>query len=100
MRVRFERTGGFAGTRLACDLDDTSLPPEERGELCDLVAGADFFSLPARMGASGHGADQFSYRIAIDEGGRAHAVVSTDEEVPEALEALVEWLVERARGGA
>jgi hypothetical protein len=99
MRVRFERSGGFAGARLACDVDDASLSAEERGALRDLVAGAEFFSLPARVGTAASGADRFSYRVAVEDGRRAHAVSAGDEGLPDRLEALVEWLTERARPG-
>jgi emfourin len=99
MRVRFERTGGFAGTRLAVDLEEASLPPDERAALRDLVEACDFFSLPARLGG-GAAPDSFGYRVSVEDGGRAHTVTVRDEGMPEGLTALVDFLAERARGGS
>jgi len=99
MRVHFERSGGFAGTRLAVDLEEASLPAEERAALRDLVGACDFFALPPRIGG-GATPDGFGYRVAVEDGGRAHAVTAGDEGMPDGLCALVDFLVERARGGS
>jgi hypothetical protein len=99
MRVRFERSGGFAGTKLACDVDDACLTPAERQELCDLVGQADFFALPASLGGEARGADRFTYRVSVEDGARSRTVTAREEALPEGLVDLVEWLAERARHG-
>ncbi|MFL5264417.1 MAG: protealysin inhibitor emfourin [Anaeromyxobacteraceae bacterium] len=98
MRVRFERTGGIAGTRLAIDLEEASLPPDDRAALRDLVQACNFFSLPARLGGGGATRDGFGYRVAVEEGGRAHTVTAGEDGMPEGLCALVDFLAERAMG--
>ena len=52
MRVRFERSGGFAGITLAHDFDSTELPPEQTAELTRLVTKAQFFELPGEIRAT------------------------------------------------
>jgi emfourin len=98
MRVRLERSGGFAGARLAVDVEEASLPPDDRAALRDLVRACDFFSLPPRLGGAAT-PDAFGYRLAVEDGGRAHTVTARDEGMPDGLCALVDFLVERARGG-
>jgi hypothetical protein len=99
MRVRLERTGGFAGTRLAIDLDEASLPPDDRAALRNLVRACDFFALPPRLGGGGAGADRFGYCVAVEDGGRSHTVTAREDGMPDGLCALVDFLTERARGG-
>jgi hypothetical protein len=64
MRIYFERSGGFAGMRVAVTLDTESLGSEETNELQKLVDTANFFALPPTITTtSPAGVDQFQYKV-------------------------------------
>jgi hypothetical protein len=97
MRINFERTGGFAGTRMATVADTSTLPPEQANQLRRLVEAADFFHLPATITSPTSGADRFQYRLAVEENGVQHTVTVSERALPAPLRPLIEWLVAAAR---
>jgi hypothetical protein len=94
MRVRFERSGGFAGITLAHDFDSTELPHEQTVELTRLVSEARFFELPAVIASAKSGADLFQYSISVEDGAQKHSVQFVQGEAPEHLRPLVQWLTQ------
>ncbi|NDJ16949.1 protealysin inhibitor emfourin [Myxacorys almedinensis] len=98
MRVTFERSGGFAGLMLTTSLDTATLPPSEANQLRQFVQAANFFQLPTEMSSASQ-PDRFQYDIAIDDGKRHHAVRVGESSVPESLRPLIDWCMEKVRGG-
>jgi hypothetical protein len=96
-RVDFERTGGFAGLRLAATVDRRRLPPEEAARLDGNLAAAGFFDLPEKIAPAPGGADRFHYRITVEEQGRKHTVEFGEASAPEALQPLIRQLTLLAR---
>ncbi len=96
-RVQFERTGGFAGLRLAVDLNIDSLSAAEADELRRLVEGARFFELPSEVVSPAEGADQFVYKLTVESADRSHTVEVAESAVPETLRPLIDWLTAAAR---
>jgi len=94
MRVRFERSGGFAGITLGRDFDSSSLPAEQVAELTRLVAEARFFELPAVIASAKSGADLFQYSISVEDGEQTHRVEFVQGSAPEHLRPLVQWLTQ------
>ena len=41
-RIKFERTGGFAGIRLAADIEVDELPEDEKHKILELLDEVDF----------------------------------------------------------
>ena len=97
MRIQFDRTGGFAGLRMAATLETESLPPDEAQSLLDLVKAARFFDLPAVIEPPPAGADQFKYKLTIEAEGRRHTVEMGDASAPETLQPLLRRLTVLAR---
>ena len=97
MRIQFERSGGFGGLLVRANIDTASLPAEEADKLEKMVAEADFFSLPAHISSPSPGADQFQYKISIEEGDRRHTVETSDQAAPDSLWPLLRELTVRAR---
>jgi hypothetical protein len=97
MRIEFERTGGFAGMKLRATIQAEALPPEQAQELASLMAAADFFNLPGAITAPRPGADQFIYRVTVEDAGRRHTVQTSDIAAPETLRPLLQRLVTLAR---
>ncbi len=99
MQVEFERSGGFAGMRLMVSISTDTLPEAEAKELRRLVESAGFFDLPAEINDSAAVADQFVYRVTVDEAGQRHSVKTGESAAPESLRPLLEWLTRAARKG-
>jgi hypothetical protein len=98
MKIRFERSGGFAGRVMTVDVDTASLGEDERASLALLVERADFFALPTAITETEtRGADRFHYRITIETDGRSHTVDTSEGAAPTALVPLLEWLDAAAR---
>jgi hypothetical protein len=92
MRVRLERTGGFANIRRTFTTDAASLPPERVQELRRLVKGAGLEELAAAPPQPAQGADRFSYAITVEDEGVERAVTFSEDAAPPALQALIDWL--------
>lgn len=99
MRIRFERTGGFAGIHMVAEIDTESLPPEEARAVQQLVERAGFFELPRIVAAPTRAPDQFRYRLAIEDQGREHTVETCETAAPDTLRPLLRRLTAVARAG-
>lgn len=107
MRIDYERTGGFAGMRLATTFDTDTLPADQAGTLQGLIAEAHFFDLPAQPSAPQlsapqspappQAADQFHYHVTIEAKGKRHTVDVGEAAASPALQALLQRLTLLAR---
>jgi hypothetical protein len=88
-RVRYRRTGGFAGTTLTSEAGLDELPPELRA----LLERTD---LHATGGPPPQGADRFQHELIVDGADGEQRAVLGDHETGE-LKPLLDWLVTRAR---
>jgi hypothetical protein len=92
MRVRLERTGGFANIRRTFSADAATLGPERAEELRRLVEAADLEALAAAPPQPARGADRFSYTITVEREGTERAVTVGEDVAPPALQVLIDWL--------
>lgn len=98
MRIQYVRTGGFAGLRMATEIDSEALSQEELQNLREALDTAHFFNLPEQMMGDMRGADRFQYEITIeDEEGRQHTVRTNEASLPEEMQPLVHQLEQLAR---
>ena len=97
MRVRFERTGGFAGIRVDATIDTDDLPPEDARELEEMVSAAGFFDLPAVVAALAPGADRFQYSLTVQHESREHTVELGESAATGAMDTLLQRLSTLAR---
>jgi hypothetical protein len=95
-RIKFERTGGFAGMRIARDLKLDDLPDEQAKSLVELLDDLDFSELPEQM-TEESGADQFTYVITVETKKWEHTVVTGDTSAPEKMQELLQLLNRLAR---
>jgi hypothetical protein len=100
MRIKFERTGGFAGMKIQAAFDVDELPPEQADPLKTLLDQAEFFSLPSQFSSRPGVADQFEYDISVEADGKEHRVRTSDGAAPEALRPVFENLTRLARAQA
>ena len=96
MRIDFERTGGFAGIRVAITVDVDALPNPDAAALRKLVTDADFFNLTETRAGKAI-PDGFQYSITIERDGQQRTVQVTDASIPDKLRPLVDDLSLRAR---
>lgn len=95
-RIKFERTGGFAGLRIATDLKLDDLPDEQANSIMELLDDLDFGELPEKM-IDESGPDQFTYVITVETKKWEHTVVTGDISAPEKMQELLQLLNRLAR---
>ena len=96
-RIKFERTGGFAGMRIARDLKMEDLSDEQAHTLLELLDDLDFNELPAQMTDTESMPDQFTYVITVETKKWEHTVVTGDASAPEKMQELLHLLNRLAR---
>lgn len=95
-QIKFERTGGFAGMRIAADIEPDDLPEEQARTLMELLDNIDFNELPEHI-ASNSGADQFTYSITVKTTKWEHTIVTGDASASDEMHELLELLNRLAR---
>ena len=96
-QIKFERTGGFAGMRIAADLERDDLTDEQAKTLTELLDDLDFRELPEQiLGMTGM-PDQFTYSITVETEEWKHTVVTGDASAEEKLQELLQLLNRLAR---
>lgn len=96
-RIKFERTGGFAGITIARDLKLDDLSEEQADTLRQLLDDLDFEELPEQMTAAESMPDQFTYKITVETPQGKHTVVTGDASAPEKMQELLQFLNRLAR---
>ena len=96
-RIKFERTGGFAGMRIATDLKMDDLPDEQAQTISELLDDMDFRELPESLVKEEGMADQFTYTITVETKKWEHTVTTGDISAPEKLQELLQLLNRLAR---
>lgn len=96
-RIKFERTGGFAGMRIATDLKLDDLPDEQAHTISELLDDLDFAELPEQMINEEGMPDQFTYTITVETKKWEHTVVTGDVSAPEKMQELLQLLNRLAR---
>lgn len=97
MRIEFERSGGFTGMLVQITIDTDALPAQDAEVLHNLVESANFFDLPEQITPPSPGADQFQYKVTVEEGEQRHKVATSDRAAPDSLQPLLRELTLRAR---
>lgn len=91
-KIKFERTGGFAGIRLAADIEMDDLPEDQRKEILELLDELDFEELPKKLTREAPVADGFVYSISVVSGKREQKIVAGESALPADMQPLVEIL--------
>jgi hypothetical protein len=96
-RIKFERTGGFAGMRIATDIEKGDLSEEQSQALLDILDALDFHELPEHLMGDASMPDEFTYTITIEADDWKHTVVTGDSSAPEKMQELLHMLNRIAR---
>lgn len=90
-RIKFERTGGFTGMRIARDLKLDELSDEYAHRISELLEDLDFEELPEQMLEESM-PDQFTYVITVETEEGEHTVTTGDASAPEKMQELLQLL--------
>lgn len=96
-RIKFERTGGFTGMRIATDLKLGDLSDEYASQILELLDDLDFGELPEQITGEGAMPDQFTYTITVETKKWEHTVTTGDASAPEKMQELLRLLDRLAR---
>ncbi|HJQ14221.1 MAG TPA: protealysin inhibitor emfourin [Anaerolineales bacterium] len=96
-RIKFERTGGFAGMTIARDLKIDELSEEQAHRLSEMLDELDFRELPEQMLDVEDMPDQFTYVITVETKKWEHTVSIGDASAPEKMQELLQFLNRLAR---
>src|SRR5512138_407016 len=96
-RIKYERTGGFAGMRIATDLKLGDLSDEHASRISELLDDLDFGELPEQIPGDAAMPDQFTYTITVETKKWEHTVTTGDASAPEKMQELFRLLDRLAR---
>jgi hypothetical protein len=96
-QIEFERTGGFAGMRIAADLKFEDLPDEQADTIAELLDDLDFAELPEELMDDSDMPDQFTYTIKVITEEWEHTVTTGDASASEKMQQLLQVLNRLAR---
>ena len=96
-RIKFERTGGFAGIRFAADLEFDEMPKDQAEQILELLDDLDFDELPEQLLGNQLMSDGFMYSITLVTEKREHTVITSDNAAPKKMEPLLEMLTQIAK---
>lgn len=91
-RIKFERTGGFAGIRLAAEIDMKDLPEDRKREIIELLDDMDFDELPKKLAGRMPVPDEFVYSIIVESEEREYKVLAGESALPGGIQPLIEIL--------
>jgi hypothetical protein len=91
--VKLVRSGGLAGLDMVATVDSADLPPDQQDVVSTLVAE----DLRGPGASRPGGADQFSYQLEIQQGGRTVKRHWEEPEVHESVRPLLGTLTRQAK---
>lgn len=97
MKIHFERTGGFAGINIRSTIDTATLSLKEAEQVRKWIEEASFFNLPDSITGTTPGADQFQYKLTVEDRERSKSCLIGERSIPEGLRALIQYLLGVAR---
>lgn len=91
-KIKFERTGGFAGIRLAAEIKVEELPEEQRHEILEMLDEMDFEELSGKLTGKISFPDGFVYAISVESEKREYQIVAGESALPANMQPLIEIL--------
>jgi len=91
-KIKFERTGGFAGMRIAAEIKMDDLPDDQKREIIELLDEADFDELSEKLSEKMPVPDEFVYSIIVNSREKEYQVIAGESALPNDLQPLIEIL--------
>ena len=96
-KIEFERTGGFAGIRIAAEIEMNDLPDDQKHEILELLDTMDLDELPEKFTGGMAIPDGFVYSITVKSNEKEYKVLSDESALPNNIQPLVEILERLAK---
>jgi emfourin len=95
MKIEFSRSGGMAGPAMGrrVEIDTNDLSVADANELAQLINKADL-TKQRTPSTSRPLPDAFHYRITVSDKGQTQTSVTSDADMPENVQPLIDWLTE------
>lgn len=97
IRIRFRRSGGFAGLSLTAAITADQLASDHAAQVRRLLTEAE--APRSQAAAAAGGADMFRYELDLDDGHRRRYLAWDETQVPEEFRSLLGTLTRLARPG-
>lgn len=96
MKIRIERSGGFAGMSSSNELDSDMLPPSIESTVRELLEKK---KLPRAKGLGRRigSADYLSYKISIHDGNKQHVIQCNELEMDSNVKSLVNYIKKNSK---
>jgi hypothetical protein len=91
VRIKVERTGGFAGISKYSEIDSKNLPSSIKTDLINLVNENKKIPNSVKLVPKG-AADHFTYRITINDGSKQRVIVCDQYTINTSLRSLVTYV--------
>ena len=91
-KIKFERTGGFAGIRLTAEIEMDDLPNDQKLEIINIIDESDFEELPEKLAGNMPVPDGFVYDIKVYSREEEYRVFTSESSLPDDLQPLIEIL--------
>lgn len=91
MRIKLERSGGFAGITSSNEMDTDKLPSSLQSTVKNLLE-KEKSTLKKDLGKSKCSADYFNYRITIQDGKKDHVIECNEFDMDGRMKSLVNFV--------
>lgn len=96
-RIKFERTGGFAGIRFAADINMNDLSEAERNKITELLDDVNFKELSEKASGKSPIPDEFVYSLTVKTDEKEYAILSGESALPDQMQPLLDILMQTAK---
>jgi len=97
MRVKLERSGGFANIRRTFTADTKVMPAVQVEELRHLVDALDLAHFHEEPTPRPGRPDRFYFRVTIEDERAERSITVAEDSAPEALQHLIDWVLRLAQ---
>lgn len=97
MRILFQRTGGFAGSKIEGTLDTSTLPQPQLRRLMKLLHQSGFFELSGTLPPPGAAPDAFTFRVTVEADQGSHTLEASEGSLPTSMRPLLDFLARSIR---
>jgi hypothetical protein len=91
MKIKFERSGGFAGIASSNEIDTDKLPPSLQNKVKDLLEKKKL-SLTKGFGRPKGAADYLNFKITIQDGKKDHVIEFNEFDMDSTMKSLVTFV--------
>jgi hypothetical protein len=91
-KVKFERTGGFTGIRIAAEIEMDDLPEDQKSEIQELFDDMDIEELSKKLTGNAPFPDGFVYSVIVESEERKYQFTMGESALPDNMGPLIEIL--------